>query len=393
MASAEKKITQMTNDTNKQIAADTNQANKDIAQMNNDFNLQMLDKQIEYNKAAYAQQFSDTKQFTNEMFDKNTKNQWDMWNATNAYNDPSAQMQRLSDAGLNPYMSQISPGSATATSSSSGQYSAPQMSGVDTPTATPYQAVGYQAIKPDVSAALNAAIGVTEQVGNIFNNYFDNNLKEVQRRNLESAGIGIGLDNELKQRTMASSIGSALAGMQGQQLQNDYQKIVNSFTPTLMSGQANNLALTNQSQFITNAMLDVNLQWLPLEKRLQAGSYAADIATKIQQGRLTGEQIQTEKRRAELTMYQSQGEKWNVEQKQRMQQYFDDAIKYGSIPSPKLAATKWLADDAAQKVTDATGKNPKEHILDLTKGLGNPFDKDYPYPVWWLPHTWHNVRK
>ena len=305
MASAEKEMTQMTNDTNKQIAADTNQANKDIAQMNNEFNLQMLDKQIAYNKAAYSQQVKDNKDF---------------WQMNNDYNTPAAQMQRLSDAGLNPYMSQISPGTSSSAPSVS------QMAGIDRPDASPYQAVGYSAIKPDVSAALQAALKVVDSVSNIGNSVMDNMVKAGQIR-------GTSLDNQLKVGTLGANIGSALAGLQGQSLQNDYQKIVNSFTPALMAGEANKLTLNNQAQWITNAMLDTNLQWLPLEKRLQAGSAAADIVTKIQQGRLTGEQIQTERRRAELLMYQGQGEKWNVDQKKRMQNYFDDAIKYGSIPS------------------------------------------------------------
>lgn len=326
MASAEKEMTQMTNDTNKQIAADTNQANKDIAQMNNEFNLHMLDKQIAYNKAAYAQQVKDNKDF---------------WQMNNDYNTPSAQMQRLSDAGLNPYMSQISPGTSSSAPSVS------QMSGIDRPDASPYQAVGYSAIKPDVSAALQAALKVVDSVSNIGNSAMDNMVKVGQIR-------GTSLDNQLKVGTMGANIGSALAGLQGQSLQNDYQKIVNSFTPALMAGEANKLTLNNQAQWITNAMLDTNLQWLPLEKRLQAGSAAADIVTKIQQGRLTGEQIQTERRRAELLMYQGQGEKWNVDQKKRMQNYFDDAIKYGSIPSSykSPAYVQYLLDkgsDAADK--------------------------------------------
>ena len=253
MASAEKEMTQMTNDTNKQIAADTNQANKDIAQMNNEFNLQMLDKQIAYNKAAYAQQVKDNKDF---------------WQMNNDYNTPSAQMQRLSDAGLNPYMSQISPGTSSSAPSVS------QMAGIDRPDASPYQAVGYSAIKPDVSAALQAALKVVDSVSNIGNSAMDNMVKVGQIR-------GTSLDNQLKVGTMGANIGSALAGLQGQSLQNDYQKIVNSFTPALMAGEANKLTLNNQAQWITNAMLDTNLQWLPLEKRLQAGSAAADIVTKI----------------------------------------------------------------------------------------------------------------
>lgn len=39
-----------------------------------------------------------------KMFQENLQNQWDMWNATNAYNDPSAQRERLQAAGLNPWL-------------------------------------------------------------------------------------------------------------------------------------------------------------------------------------------------------------------------------------------------------------------------------------------------
>ena len=38
----------------------------------------------------------------NKTNEYNTQQQWDMWNANNAYNTPAAQMQRFKDAGLNP---------------------------------------------------------------------------------------------------------------------------------------------------------------------------------------------------------------------------------------------------------------------------------------------------
>lgn len=42
--------------------------------------------------------------WSNEMFDKQNKRDLDFWNMQNAYNDPLAQMQRLSNAGLNPHL-------------------------------------------------------------------------------------------------------------------------------------------------------------------------------------------------------------------------------------------------------------------------------------------------
>ena len=47
------------------------------------------------------------------------QNQWniDQWNRENAYNDPSAQKQRMIDAGLNPMFSDVSPGIAQSVQS------------------------------------------------------------------------------------------------------------------------------------------------------------------------------------------------------------------------------------------------------------------------------------
>lgn len=41
-------------------------------------------------------------QMQKEINERNWAEQWKMWNATNAYNDPSAQMARFEEAGLNP---------------------------------------------------------------------------------------------------------------------------------------------------------------------------------------------------------------------------------------------------------------------------------------------------
>lgn len=68
-----------------------NRTNLKIAQMNNEFNERMMQKQMDYNT--------------------------DMWNKQNAYNTASAQVQRLRDAGLNPYL-MMSNGNQIGTASS-----------------------------------------------------------------------------------------------------------------------------------------------------------------------------------------------------------------------------------------------------------------------------------
>lgn len=80
----------------------SNKTNKAIARETNALNKQMFDEQMQYN--------------------------WDMWNATNAYNSPSAMRQRLKDAGYNPASLIDSPNLGSAAIGGSAP-SAPQMQG------------------------------------------------------------------------------------------------------------------------------------------------------------------------------------------------------------------------------------------------------------------------
>ena len=61
------------NSTNLQIARETNEANQQLAERQNQWNI-------------------------------------DQWNRENEYNSPSAQVQRLQQAGLNPYFNEVTPG-------------------------------------------------------------------------------------------------------------------------------------------------------------------------------------------------------------------------------------------------------------------------------------------
>lgn len=59
----------------------------------------------------------------------NTQNQFniDQWNRENAYNDPSAQMQRFAAAGINPWNAMSNVDNGNASSLTSAQYSPPNM--------------------------------------------------------------------------------------------------------------------------------------------------------------------------------------------------------------------------------------------------------------------------
>lgn len=101
---------------------------------------------------AYASKTSrDDRNFTREMWNKQTQFIQDMWNQTNEYNTPSAQVQRLIDAGLNPTMamSNIQTGQA-------------QGGGTPSSPATPSKAVDMRGIMDNIAGML----GLENQLAN-----------------------------------------------------------------------------------------------------------------------------------------------------------------------------------------------------------------------------------
>lgn len=322
-------LTRETNNANKEIAASTNQSNKDIAQMNNEFNLNMLDKQIEYNKQAYAQQRDDSIKF---------------WQMQNEYNTPSKQMERLEQAGVNPYMAMgaISSGSASAAPQSS------QMQGITTPTASPYSAVGYTAQKPDINARLQVIQQVLGGINDVIGNVYEGRVNQ-------AAVAGMRMDNEYNARSLGARVGSALAGAEGAQLQNAYQRVVNGYTPALMNNQLTAGYLSNVGQSITNAMLDTNLEFLPLQQRMQIGTYVADMRNKIMQGDIYGKQIQEYQQRIIGLMEDNRGKKFTNDQNERLKEYLDTTIQNAATPdwrSNPVGAIRGVSTIIGESVPD-----------------------------------------
>lgn len=87
------KRNEKTNATNLQIAQETNASNERIAAATNEANYNLWKEQ--------------------------NAEQWKMWNAQNEYNTPQAQAARLREAGMNPYLSDVSTGSASSMSAAS----------------------------------------------------------------------------------------------------------------------------------------------------------------------------------------------------------------------------------------------------------------------------------
>ena len=124
------------------------------------------------NALMYKRQRADNRQDATTAYQRSI----DMWNMNNAYNDPSAQMERLKQAGLNPNL--VYGGGATTTASAP---SAPQAS-----SATPQRFQGVDAL-PVISAYMDVKMKqaqadlIEEQKNNVIqrtaNERTDNLLK------------------------------------------------------------------------------------------------------------------------------------------------------------------------------------------------------------------------
>lgn len=251
----------------------TNNANKQIAQMNNQFNEKMFDKQIAHNKEMYQQQLSDNWDFYNDQ----KKQTWDMWNATNEYNSPIAQVDRLRSAGLNPQLA-INSGS-TASVASSSSASSPSAQGINPPTATPYQA--------DFSGISNGIHQAVELLNST-------NLNREQVENLK-------IENSFKAAQTAAELGKLIADTDNVNVKTALERSLFSLNRDLMQADIDDkkasASLKNaEIRFKTtqDMMNQVLLKSLPEQQRLSIANATADLAVKYQSKELTKKQIQHE---------------------------------------------------------------------------------------------------
>lgn len=271
-----------------------NSANKDIAQMNNAFNEKMFDKQIAYNKEMYQQQlgdqwkfYNDSKQNAWDLVENQQQFQTDMWNKNNEYNSAPAQRERLEAAGLNPYlmMNGGSAGTAQTMSGSAGAApsgAAPSAQGVTSPTATPYSA-DYSGI----TAGLGRAIDVLSSMP-------DRKVKEAQADNLRIEGkyiAGKAMAQILQMKTEAKTKEARLA----------LDKLIADFDNNL---KVSNMAVNEQNiaeskartqlAVTENLMRQKQLEWLPMQQKIELAQAAADIALKRSTGNLNNVQARHE---------------------------------------------------------------------------------------------------
>lgn len=260
--------TNNTNKTNLDIAHQTNQANKDIAQMANEHNEAMLNKQIQQ--------------------------EWDMWNAENEYNSPAAQMQRYSDAGVNPYMSvgNVSSGNASSMSSPSAQPAAvPQMQGAT--------------MMPADMSGLSGLRGIASRFVEMMQAKEDIKGKELDNQGKE-------IENNYKADMFMVNMYKAMQDAGLSRSKRIGQDIVNQFQPEMLSAELNQRKtdimfrnLEAQGQLISNLSA---LEWykvLPVQIQQTIQQKAVEINNLRLMGKLSEAETRVKVHEAVTEFYKS----------------------------------------------------------------------------------------
>lgn len=234
-------------------AVSTNKTNKNnmaINQMNNEFNAAEAEK---------ARQF-----------------QLDMWNRENEYNTASAQRQRLSDAGLNPYlmMSGGNAGTASSAGSSSPATAAPPLS---------MQRQDFSGLTNSLSTALQIANQTKETNATVQNLQSQKSLYDAQANSILSNVDWWRLGPEYKKWSQMTGLARA-----GLQFQTDRQNLRNmTWSGNLIQAQRLGILLDNKSKTVINKYLDEG-------QRLQLDLMASQYYDSMASGHLKYQQAKSE---------------------------------------------------------------------------------------------------
>ena len=245
----------------------TNKANMAINQMNNEFNAAEAEK---------ARQF-----------------QLDMWNRTNVYNSASSQRQRLSEAGLNPYlmMNGGSAGVAQSSGSTSPASAAPPLS---------MQKQDFSGLDNALSSALQIANQTKETNANVQSLQSQKSLFDAQANSILSNVDWWKLGPEYKQWSQMTGLARV-----GLQFQTDRQNLRNmNWSGKLVQAQHVGLLLDNNAKRVVNKYLDQG-------QRLQLDLLASQYYDAMASGHLKYQQAKSEITKRILMSAEANGYKIN----------------------------------------------------------------------------------
>lgn len=230
-----------------------------------------------------------------------------MWNEQNAYNTPAAQRARLEEAGLNPYLmldgSSTGTAQSTPTADTSGVQQAPDIGSTI--------ASGYTAMGNSISSAASQIAGMV----------YNNSLQQANVRKANADASSSELDAGYKAIQNQFAAAQFIADLRLKMLQGDISKkdfdfLCDSYEDRLQSAHFDWQLKGQQASYyeqlaglteVQRKIEDINLKWLPQEKRASLAAVLQNTLTAASQMHLNYASARNMVAMATLNFYQANG--------------------------------------------------------------------------------------
>lgn len=343
---------------NAQMSQENASMNRDLQRETNELGAKL---QRETNNLN-AQLQRETNMQNQAMFDKALSWQNDMWQKTNEYNDPSAAVQRMLNAGVNPSVGLAQGGVASTMSSPA----APQM-----------QAAKMDAYKPSFTPTDISAGQFNFDVYNAVNAYNQSRLADQSIKESASRTHGNDLRNEFDAKTLYERIKQlSYLAKQDEANADFYRKQADFYTATFDARKAlefGNVKLQEQQlelamKSAVSMQLDIDAKqienrWLPVLKEDQHKQFISALDTaKAEIGLIMANQ----------TLTYSQAE---TEIQKKIGQIIDNGMK-GVDYQIKKDTKKYMVDMAREqlyKLEDEREFRPYQYNYEMQGNAGKWF--------------------
>lgn len=227
-----------------------------------------------------------------EMQQREFDYQTDMWNKTNEYNTPSAQKERFTEAGFNPYLMMSGSGSVPAQAMNAPSGSVPSAIPVENP------ATEYNSKSALRSQNMQALADNINQLGATLNQAADRDVKFAQAENIRMQSRMIGADLPFRNEMNNNQLRELMTRIAGMRIDNNLKEQDYNFKEQI--NPYYKAAAEANSDLVRSTQINMDLQNLMLNEQIPfiAREASARLANLVASTRLT--EAQTSKVGKEL---------------------------------------------------------------------------------------------
>lgn len=275
--------------------------------------------------------------FNERMQLQNQSWQEDMWNKANAYNDPSAQVERLVSAGINPAMV-LGNGSISDAGSLSG-------SATSASSSNPMQAYDYASA---YNRATEGAINAYNQ-SRLANSQSSNMDADTQIKQIQAEFDGLSMMSRLREQMYRADKGS----VEYKQAQSDYEFARAAFQSNLDILRGNVAQTSANTRLLENRIMEseiqqdlsrVALQYAPKLNDAQIASLNAGVSSALAAARANDSQALLNAAKTAVEKASEVGLHLDNGQKAKITDYIVDSAKSAALSGQKDSRLVRLSD-------------------------------------------------